>query len=148
MKTAVHIKFQRFLLIFGFILSNPIWQTIHAQGDIQQHIDSLHRIYSSAPDDSSRIRIFNFLSWYHDRQNTEHSIDSALFWVDKAIKMMAKPENITIYNYAYIQGAIVAGKNKDFPKETEYYLKYLDAAKSTNNKNWEGEALAGLCRLF
>lgn len=134
-------------LLFSYLIGG-LFPSAFSQKSTQDHIDSLHRIRFHAPDDSSHIRIYNFLSWYHEQQKTDYNLDSAMHMVNQALTIMQKPQNLSVFNYAYIQGASLASKQKDFVRESEFYILYLDAAHATKNKNWEGEALASLCRLF
>ena len=142
------IKLTHFHTLTTVFLFSFIAHFSFSQKDTQWHIDSLYGIYPSAPDDSSRIRINNFLSYYYLNLDTPSSIDSSLATIERALDLMRKPKNIELYNYGYIQAAGLYSKMKDFSKETASYIEYLQAAQSIKNYNWEGDALASLCRLF
>jgi serine phosphatase RsbU (regulator of sigma subunit) len=144
-----HIKTVCYICIVFFSICLGIFGiNTHAQWNHPARIDSLHSIFSTAPDDSSRIRIYNFLAWHHTNLDSEFSYDSTIYWVDRAIELMAKPENLHIYNFAYFHGAIAANKQNDQVKRVEYFLKYLAAARETGRKDWEGDALSELAKIF
>jgi serine phosphatase RsbU (regulator of sigma subunit) len=119
-----------------------------AQPEIQRKIDSLYRIFPTVEDDSSKIRVNNFLSYYYENLDIPSNIDSSIATIERALVLMRKPENKEIFNYGFFQAAHLYSKINDYEKSLNTLIEYLELSQSINNYNWEGHALVKLCSLF
>lgn len=131
------------LFLLGFLS-----HAVLAQPEIQRKIDRLYRIFPTVKDDSSKIRVNNFLSYYYENLDIPSNIDSSIATIERALVLMRKPENKEIFNYGFFQAARLYSKINDYEKSLNTLIEYLELSQSINNYNWEGHALVKLCSLF
>ena len=110
----------------------------------QDIVDGLKNDLNNNPDDKKRATIYSDLVWYY----SNISIDSSLFYSDKALYASKKINDSTLIAQVYSDLAMVYYKKSDYQKAKENYLRAFAIRKIRNDVKGMAKINANLANIY
>ena len=107
-------------------------------------IDGLKKDLKSNPDDKKRATIYSDLTWYY----SDISIDSSVFYGDKAIYEAKKINDDILVSQVYSDLGAVYTKKSDYQKAEEFYHKSYEIRKAKNDKKGMAKINSNLGNIY